>query len=134
MVKQFYKEYYYWEDYKNGMYQSQNKLSESENVDLACKMLSDSIIFFETCKQVILNWPISTKVNLTNISCNRRAWLGQACCSYKFNVPEIHTRLAWGTLSEKKKYEANQVAERIIIHFEREYERNDNQLCLFLGV
>ena len=76
---------------------------------------------------------ISAKVNLTNISCNRRAWLGQACCSYKFNVSETSTRLAWGLITEKQRIESNAIADKWIKIFEQSYERENRKIHFQMG-
>lgn len=129
-MKQFYEEYIYWEDYINGMYDTPKKEDEERLVLLAVEMLTNNDLFLETCKEVLVNWKISSKVNLTNKSCNRKAWLGQASCSFKYKVPEICTRTAWGQLSFFQQTEANKVAEQIINSFEINYERQNTELYI----
>jgi hypothetical protein len=34
----------------------------------------------------------AVEVNLSNTNCNRRAWLGQAACCYRFSVPGFCSR------------------------------------------
>lgn len=127
-MKQFYKEYNHWEDYINGMYESYNQKDENKFISLALKMLTNKELFLNTCKEVLIKWPISSKVNLTNKQCNRNAWLGQATCNFKFNVPEICTRLAWGKLSKDQQLTANKIADKIINSFELSYEKKDREL------
>lgn len=119
-MEQIFKEYIYWEDYINGMYEFFEKNNEQKYVSLATKVLTDNDLFFKTCNEVVKNWPIATSVNLTNKSCNRQAWLGQASCNYKYNVPEICTRIAWGLLTYEQQINANKIASLIITKYEKE--------------
>lgn len=127
-MEQYFAEYIYWEDYINGMYEIPEKKDIDRFVIMAVIMLTDLDLFITTCKSVTNNWIISTNVNLTNTSCNRKAWLGQACCSYEFKVPEICTRIAWSKLSVLQQNEANNIAEKIINSFELNYERKNIEL------
>jgi len=116
-MKQIYHPYWKWEDYKNGMYDLNMENSE-EKVTLAKYLLCHLNEFHKTIELVIENWPIATSENLTNISCNRRAWLGQASCCYKYKVPEILTRIAWKELTEEERINANKVADLCIKKYE----------------
>ena len=127
-MNQFYSHYENWEDFKNGMYCISKQSNEKELINNAIVILSDNDMFFETCKELLQNWPISIKVNLTNRQCNRKAWLGQAACSYKFNVPEILTRISWNKLSKIKQFQADQIALKIINYFELTYENKNKEL------
>lgn len=127
-MNQFFKEFHYWEDYINGMYRIEKNKNESELINLSILMLTDLKLFEKTCSDVLINWTISSRVNLTNKQCNRKAWLGHACCNYKFNVPEILTRTAWGALNNIQQIEANNVAQKFINTFELNYEKQDKEL------
>ena len=89
------------EDFKNGMYDAPKSEDEESLCLLAIKLLSNKEMFLIACKDVLNQWRISSSVNLTNTGCNRRAWLGQASCSLKHNVPEICTRIAWSRLTDQ---------------------------------
>ena len=127
-INQYFSHYETWEDYKNGMYSIEKKENEQQLVNNAIILLSDNNMFYEICKELLLKWTVSSKVNLTNKQCNRKAWLGQAACNLKFNVPEILTRVAWGQLSISKRYCADDVALKIINHFELSYENKNTKL------
>lgn len=130
MLEQEFYHYEKWEDYRNGMF-SFNCTSQEELVENGIKMLSNPILFYDTCIEILKNWPIATAVNLTNLHCNRRAWLGAAACSYKFRVPEIQTRIAWNHLTERQQGMANRIADMIIKHYESTYKTNkDAQIVL----
>ena len=127
-MKQYFEQYTFWEDYLNGMYEIPLKSDGDGLVILSIKMLTDKELFLSTCKDILINWPISTMVNLTNKQCNRRAWLGQAACNYRFKVPEICTRIAWSKLTPIQQFEASLIAEKIIINFEMNYEKENTEL------
>lgn len=129
-MNQFYEQYIYWEDYINGMYEIPKNKDEKKYIELAIEILSNKELFYNTCKDLLSAWTISSKVNLTNKQCNRKAWLGQACCNFKYNVPEICTRIAWGKLSILQQNEANAIAQQIINSFELNYEKQNNELYI----
>lgn len=119
-----------WEDYKNGMYSTFFD-REDKHIDNATLVLSNCELFDSICFDLILKWPISSAVNLTNISCNRRAWLGQAACCFKYSVPEILTRVAWNRLNTEQQKIANLVAEKHITNYENKLKAHGkNQITI----
>lgn len=129
IMNQFFSEYIYWEDYLNGMYNFPLKEDFDKKVSLSIKLLSDNNLFLHTCVELLKEWDISSRVNLTNKQCNRKAWLGHAACSFKYNSPEICTRTAWGRLTSVQQTRANETADKIIRSFELNYEKKDRELC-----
>lgn len=128
-MNQFYSEYTLWEDYKNSMYDNNYDINkEDEMIEKAKSLLCDTKLFLTVCYEVVQFWNISTKVNLTNKNCNRRAWLGQAACNYRYKVPEILTRKAWAKMDDYQRQEANKVADKIINIFEKNYEKENRRL------
>jgi len=121
MTQSFYP-YWQWEDYNNGMY------DPPENIDTeaaaADQLLTDATAFDAACARVIAEWPVSSDVNLTNMSINRRAWLGQAACSIIAGVPERSVRTAWKAISPECKRTANRIADDWI----RKHEINRREL------
>jgi hypothetical protein len=91
MLKQIYAHYEHWEDFKAGMYLTE-AVDESELIEKAKLMLTDNALFACTLQQVFNDWQIAVEVNLSNTNCNRRAWLGQAACCYRFSVPGFCSR------------------------------------------
>jgi hypothetical protein len=130
-MQRIYHPYWLWEDYKNGMYEL-NSNNEDELTKKSINLLSDLTLFKEVALEVISKWIISTKVNLTNPNCNKKAWLGQASCSYKYNVPEYLTRIAWSKLTDKQRIKADNVAIEVIKVFNIENEKQYNQLYIFM--
>lgn len=127
-MQQFYAPYSQWEDFNNGMYCS--TVTKDENQIIKAKsLLSNPIEFKNTLIKLLKDWPISTKVNLTNKGANRRAWLGAAACNHKHGVTEINTRYAWGELNDIQRFNANTIAELIIT----DYERKNSKLYKGLG-
>lgn len=116
-MNRVYHKYTEWEDFKNGMYDTDNG-NYNELLNDAVLLLSNDNLFYETALKVIESWVISTKENLTNINSNRRAWIGQASCCYAYGVSETITRDAWALLTDLQRYNANKVADKIISIYE----------------
>lgn len=127
-MKQFYAPYTDWEDFKNGMYEITFEGYFDELVYNAESMLKDCDLFRNTCLLILKNWPVASKVNLTNKNCNRQAWLGQAACNYHFGVIETLTRIAWKNITEEQRIGANKIADQIIRYFELTYEKTDIEI------
>ena len=117
-----------WEDYQNGMYSG-----SLENIDLllpkAVELLSNHDFFYKNALKMMLEWVVCVDYNLTNTSSNRRAWIGQATCSYVYKVPEVITRIAWSELNDIQQNKANFAANKII----KIYEERNNELYKNMG-
>ena len=116
-----------WEDYKNGQYK-RSVDNERELILKAKALLKDKQAFETACKNVMKEWPISCEQNLTNLSINRIAWMGQAACCLRYGCPDYITKLAWGLLTQKSMDEANKIAGQIISIWECNY---NNEYRLF---
>lgn len=127
-MKRIYYPYYEWEDYLNGMYDTQCELFD-DKVNKAYLILKDSELFFNLAVEMTSSWVLSTAVNLSNVSCNRRAWIGQATCSFSDKCTELSTRAAWAMLTEIEKYKANAKADIII----KSYEERNKSLYKNMG-
>lgn len=119
-MEQFYSHHDNWEDFKNGMYCGTSD-NNQEQIEKAKSLLSDSDLFYKTMHELLIKWPISSKVNLTNKGINRRSWLGHAACNFMYSIPEIVTRKAWNELSEIQQFNANTIAERFINEYENSH-------------
>lgn len=117
-MKQYFTNYLEWEDFKNGLWSSVAKDQEKIKIQQAIDILSDPE---SAMKMVVENWPVSSKVNLTDVRSNRKSWLGQAACCIHSGVPEHLTRTAWNGLTEDQKNNANNVAKQIIEQWEKDY-------------
>jgi hypothetical protein len=118
-MKQIFIEYHKWEDYLAGMYNDNDIIDKDIKINNSVLLLSNPFDFYSVCRLVINNWVNSVDVNLSNKNQNRRAWLGAAACMYNHKSPEYITRIAWGILDLKKQAAANNVAEKIILEYER---------------
>lgn len=127
-MKRFYAPYTEWEDFKNGMYEVPPKEGFSDYVQKGVYLLSDKAKFLEASKRVIMEWPIASRVNLTNPSCNRRAWIGQAACSIDHKSTETHVRKSWSLLTQRQQAEANEIADIVINSFLINHERQDKEI------
>ncbi len=124
-MKRLFEKYTEWEDYKNGMYE----MYKTEDEDLIRKsvyLLTNSVLFLETCKSVVKDWRITTSVHLTNNTINKKAWIGQASCNYLYKVPELLTRVAWGKLTKDQQENANNIAQTVINSYLTNLENENN--------
>jgi len=117
-MERIFHEYKKWEDYNAGMYSPNDVIDKHIKVISSIELLSNEVDFYAVCKSVMENWVHSTDVNLSNVSQNRRAWLGAAACMYKNNCPEYLTRIAWSLLNKEAQAKANLVADKIILEYE----------------
>ena len=90
------------------------------------KMLVDAIEFTgnheaygKAMFRVISEWPYSCEHNLTNITQNRKAWIGHAACALEKGFAEEIVRSAWSHLSKKQQHEANKKAAQAIEEWEK---------------
>lgn len=116
--------YYQWENFKNGMYKT---LSEIDNYpdlyEKAKEVLSNQQLFYKIGIDMINDWNVSCDNFLTNRHINRLAFVGQACCCYKYKVPEIITKYVWTDLDFNTKNSANETAKKIVKEYEAKHRR-----------
>lgn len=123
MSRKFYP-YWEWEDYLNGMYETDIK---ENRIDLSVKLLSSSSLY-AAMKRVINEWPISTDQNFSAYAINKQSWLGQSACCLIHGANEIEVREAWSKLTDKQRIEANKIADKII------YETENIRLYQNMGI
>lgn len=111
-----------WEDWKCGFYRDVEKKQEPFFAAMAQHLLSSPIELRAAMKSVVSSWRFSSEENLTNLSLNRRAWLGQAACCHDYRTPEHLTRQAWHELSHEQQKAANFVATEIIQYWQKNYQ------------
>jgi hypothetical protein len=103
-------------------------LSKDKNIEDLYKnvihILGDEINCYNAMNRVINEWVISCEQNLSNITINRKSWLGWAACSIQSKIPEIITRKAWFLLSLEQQEMANKIADDIIKKWEERYLDN----------
>lgn len=123
-LNRVYAHYLQWEDYLAGQY-----AAPTNDPELAIKcsqLLSDPTRFQLAATRVINEWPISSAVNLSNISINRQAWLGQAACCLILGASEHLTKQGWHLLDLNTQLKANAVADAVISDWEARLCQNDH--------
>jgi hypothetical protein len=115
-MKRYFASYWYWEDWKYGLYKSQ---IIDHHISLSVELLSNQDKFYSAAIKMINEWQISSAVQLSNKSRNRQAWIGQATCCFNHNASEESTKKAWWLLNTDTQIEANLTADRVINIYER---------------
>lgn len=129
MIERKYHPYYEWEDYQSGMY-DELKDGREHRVKLAVKLLSHPLICYQFMKEVTVRWKVATEHVFTNITCNRKSWLGQSACHLFAGVKEDETREAWKYLTIEQRKKANDIAKEVIKEWERRYEEGTWNKCV----
>lgn len=88
--------------------------ARQEAIDAAADLLRDAARLKTAMLDVITDWNVSTAVNLSNRSRNRRAWLGQAACCLLCGATEEETKLGWHQLTASEQAAANAIADDCI--------------------
>ena len=116
-MKRIFHHYKYWEDNKAGLYRRSCD-NESQKIQKCVYLLSshDSLMLY--MEKAALEWKYSPDVFLSNVSRNRRAWLGQAACCLFCGAPEYITKIAWNRLTKIVQDGANGVADGVIYKWE----------------
>jgi hypothetical protein len=123
MMERIYHPFQEWEDFREGMYKTTCFMDAESMVrecaaTLACPQWLNECMMF-----VVVNWERAAEQNLTNLSRNRQAWLGQAACCCMHGAPEYITKLAWNTLTETQQAAANAVADECIAWWDARHMR-----------
>lgn len=119
MIEQKYHHYEEWESYQCGMY-DELKDGRDCRIELAQKLLGNPTVCEKFMREVVKRWKVSCEQVFTNLSINRRAWLGQAACCLYAGVKEDETRAAWWKLTEEERITANSIADKVISDYENE--------------
>lgn len=116
-MKRIYHHYRLWEDYKAGFYDIDNK--KKENINLVLDLFKDEEETEKQMSLVLSRWKYSCEHNLTNLSLNRIAYLGQAACCFYSGVPNLTTMYAWKLLDEGVKERSDKIAAKNILIWEQ---------------
>ena len=114
MIEQVYIPYWDWEDWKCGMWEKVNIDEEKQMLERAIKFTGNHQLYGKAMREVVLEWPKTMLNSLTNVSINRRAFLGHCAVCYKINIPEYIVRAAWKRLTEKQRVLADNEAQKTI--------------------
>jgi len=117
-MERIYHRYENWECFKAGFFRN---VSGEEKKELEIKVVE---LFSNPKKteyfmnRIIAEWPNSCEHNLTNISLNRVAWLGQSACCFYAKIPYSITMNNWRFVPDEFKIIACDIAEKIIKEYE----------------
>lgn len=113
-MKQIYHPYTKWECYKNGMWRTISLNEKSKILFDVIAFTGNHVAYGKAMDLVIQKWVYTCENHLTDMSLNRKAWLGHAACNLKFGWCESVVREAWGRLTQEQQDLANAEAERAI--------------------
>jgi hypothetical protein len=113
-MNKIYHPYWLWEDWINGMWRKESKEYEEGNMSNIIQFTGDHIEYGKAMRRVIDEWPTGCENNLSNVSINRKAWLGHAACCIQFGYPEYLVRKAWFELTDEQRDLANNEARKAI--------------------
>lgn len=130
---QIYHPYWKWEDYKAGMWRKLTKEEELIMLPEVIKFTGDYKAYGSAMFEVINHWKYSCEHNLTDLSMNRKAWLGHAACCFKYGYPEYLVREAWNTLNTKQQSLANKMADEAIKEWELKQYNNAKAQLRIIG-
>jgi hypothetical protein len=106
-VKKKWHHYKKWEEYHAGMWRKVTKSEREEYLEKAIDFTGNAELYGEYMIEVVLNWEYSCEQNLTDMSLNRKAWIGHAACCMAIRCPEYITRSAWWHLTKDQRDRAN---------------------------
>ena len=118
-MERIYHRYENWECFKAGFFRNVSGEEKKELAKKVIELFEDSKQTELFMKKVIENWIYSCEHNLTNLSLNRVAWLGQSACCLFAKIPYSITMENWRFVSEPKRIEACEIAERLIKDYEQ---------------
>ncbi len=84
----------------------------------AIEFTGDATRYGKYMMRVANEWSYSCEHNLTDLSQNRKAWIGHAACALAFQCPEDIVRQAWSHLTEDQQIAANEKAAEAIRYWE----------------
>ena len=113
-MERIYHRYEYWEDYKSGFYNNISGINKELMINKVVELFSSSELTETYMNKVIEKWKYSCEHNLTNLSLNRIAYLGQSACCIYAKVPSSITMEAWKLVNIKNRILADKIADRII--------------------
>ena len=111
-----------WEEVKHNMYGTVD--DRKSWIKKAIKFTGDHVLYGRFMMRVINEWPISCENALTDMSINRKAWIGHAASALGIGCPEDIIREAWGLLTDEQRILANNQAQRAIDEWEVNYKES----------
>jgi hypothetical protein len=125
-IKRIYHHYSKWEEVKAGLWDSiSDSEAEYNKLQECIQFIDNTDLYGEFMLKAIKMWPFSCEQNLSNLGCNRQAWIGHAAACIAINSPEYITRQAWWVISEDKRILANKKADQAIKTWETYYAEKE---------
>jgi hypothetical protein len=109
-MKRIFHPYWKWEEVKHNMWGTVP--TRDLYLQKAIKFTGDHILYGSFMKRVVNEWKYSCEHNLSDMTQNRKAWLGHAACALALLCPEDIVRSAWGFLTRTQQSKANWQAEK----------------------
>ncbi len=126
-MNRIYHPYWKWEDFKAGFYDNCSGDKKTILIKSVIEMFSSEELT-RTNMYRVQEWQYSCEHNLTNISLNRIAYIGQSACCIYASVPSTVTMEAWSLLSKDIQTRSDLIAEEFLNYW---LEKNKRiQLCL----
>lgn len=119
-IEKVYHHHELWEDWKCGMYKRRTGWDDNIKISQSKKLLSSPDDLLQSMREVVKSWPFAAEENLTNIHCNRQAWLGQAACCLAHGASDWQTKEAWRSITDEQRNAANLVADVVTKEYEDE--------------
>lgn len=123
-IKRIYHHYEKWEDFKCGFYDNVSGKNKDELIKKVIELFSNPELTETYMRKVINEWIYSCEHNLSNISLNRIAYLGQGACCLYAGIPSTITMEAWSKVNKSDRDKADEIAETILKEWEVEYAKN----------
>lgn len=123
-IKRQYLPWWEWEEAKTNMWGSVT--DRQSYLEKAIEFTGDAEKYGGYMMSVIREWPNSCLHNLSNLTQNRRAWVGHAACALAFDCPEDIVRQAWSFLTEEQQIAANRKADEAIEQWEKWYAKEES--------
>lgn len=120
-MNRIYHHYEAWEDFPAGFYDNVSGKNKAQLIDKVIELFSSPELTKQYMDLVIKLWPNSCEHNLSNLSMNRIAYLGQGACCLYAGVPSSITMEAWNKVDKNFRDIADSIAEKIISEWEVAY-------------
>lgn len=120
LIERIYHPYWRWEEEKSNMWGTSK--NREEDLQKAIEFTSNHKLYGSYMIEVTKKWKYSCEHNLTNLTQNRRAWIGHAAVALALDIPEDIVRAAWSHLTEQQRIDANNEADKAIKLWEEKHK------------